>query len=422
MPEGTNAPAATPPTPPSAPATHARPAEGGGQPVASLGRPWLDQRVRLVALMVAAAVVLWLSRAVIGPFVVAGVLAYAFSPVVSAVQSRTGLPRIVVIAAGYAALIGVLGVVLYFAAERANRELIDLTSGAQGQDIIYSALHRLFGDTLVVAGTTLSVKDLADQIRTAILGVISTPSDAAHLAEQAVDLALKVLLTLIVTFYLLLDGSRFGRFTMRFLEREQRADVIRLAQRIHVVLGRWLRGQLLLIALVAAVLYVFLGPIFHVPYALALAILSGVLEIIPLIGPIIAATTAATFSYASHGTNTTVAVLVIYVVVRQIEDQIVMPLVIGRAVHLHPVITIFAVLVGLNTFGVLGGLLGVPVAAALNVTLHELYPEEMGALPVDPRQARRGGYGGAGGARGDRGTAGPGAPTETRPAEEAWTE
>jgi hypothetical protein len=52
--------------------------------------------------------------------------------------------------------------------------------------------------------------------------------------------------------------------------------------------------------------------------------------------------------------------------------------VIGRAVHLHPVITIFAVLVGLSTWGVLGGLLGVPVAAAINVTLHELYPEETG--------------------------------------------
>ena len=53
-----------------------------------------------------------------------------------------------------------------------------------------------------------------------------------------------------------------------------------------------------------------------------------------------------------------------------------MPVVIGRAVHLHPVVTIFAVLVGLSTFGVLGGLLGVPVAAALNVTFRELYPTQ----------------------------------------------
>jgi hypothetical protein len=69
-----------------------------------------------------------------------------------------------------------------------------------------------------------------------------------------------------------------------------------------------------------------------------------------------------------------------------------MPLVIGRAVHLHPVITIFAVLVGLSTWGILGGLLAVPVAAALNVTLRELYPEETGDLTGrDERSAATGG-------------------------------
>jgi predicted PurR-regulated permease PerM len=165
---------------------------------------------------------------------------------------------------------------------------------------------------------------------------------------------------------------------LRFFDREQRADALRIAHRIHVVLGRWLRGQLLLIALVAVVIYVVLGPILHVRYALALGVLSGVLEIIPLVGPIIAAAMAGTVTFATHGTDTTIVVLVVFLVVRQVEDQVVMPLVIGRAVHLHPVITIFAVLVGLSTWGVLGGLLGVPVAAALNVTLHELYPEETG--------------------------------------------
>ena len=55
-----------------------------------------------------------------------------------------------------------------------------------------------------------------------------------------------------------------------------------------------------------------------------------------------------------------------------------MPIVIGRAVHLHPVVTIFAVLVGLSTFGILGGLLAVPTAAAVNVALHEFYGDELG--------------------------------------------
>jgi predicted PurR-regulated permease PerM len=335
------------------------------------------RRVRLLALLVVTGFVLWLARGVIGPFVVAAVLAYAFTPVVSAAQVRTGWPRALVVGVGYGLFLAAVGVLTVIAAERAGSELNDLTSGQQ--DVVYGALHKLFGDTVVVAGTTYSVKDLAKQLHAALLGLVSSPNDAVHLAERAVEIGLQVVLTLIVTFYFLLDGRRFGQFAIRFLEPDHRVDALRIAGRIHVILGRWLRGQLLLIALVAAALYVVLGPILHVPFALALAILSGVLEIIPLVGPIIAAALAGTVAFGARGSDTTIAVLVVYFVVRQIEDQVVMPIVIGRAVHLHPVVTIFAVLVGLSAWGVLGGLLAVPVAAALNVTLHELYPEETGA-------------------------------------------
>jgi predicted PurR-regulated permease PerM len=343
---------------------------------ARFGIAWSDQSVRLLVLGIAVVVVLWLARGIIGPFVVAGVMAYAFSPVVSAVQNRTRLPRAAVVGLGYVLFLGTVGVLAFVAAERAGKELTDLSAG--GHDVISSALHKLLGDSVVIGGNTLNVDDLARQIKGATLGLINSPSGAVQMAERAVDIGLQVILCLIITFYLLLDGHRFGQFALRFLDSEQRVETLRIAHRIHVVLGRWLRGQLLLIVLVAAVIYVILGPIFHVPFALALAILTGVLEIIPLVGPLIAAALAGTVTFATHGTDTTIVVLLVYFVVRQVEDQVVMPLVIGRAVHLHPVITIFAVLVGLGTWGVLGGLLGVPVAAALNVTLHELYPEETG--------------------------------------------
>jgi predicted PurR-regulated permease PerM len=351
--------------------------EGDAVEKAPLPSPGLfGGRGRLLALGVAVLLVLWLARGIVGPFVVAAVLAYAFSPVVSAVQDKTHAPRALVIGAGYVLVLGLFAVVAVAAAEQAGSEIRYLSSS--GQDVIATALSKVFGDRVVVAGNTYNVKDVADQIRSSLLGLVSTPSDAIHMAEQAVAVALQAILALIVTFYFLLDGRRFGQFALRFLDRSQRADALRIAHRIHVVLGRWLRGQILLIGLVAAVLYVILGPIIHVPYALALSMLSGVLEIIPLVGPVIAAALAGTVAFATRGTDTTIIVLVVYLVVRQIEDQIVMPLVIGRAVHLHPVVTIFAVLVGLSAWGVLGGLLAVPVAAALNVTLHELYPDATG--------------------------------------------
>ena len=354
------------------------PADLEGDKVAGLQLPqtFLGGRGRLLLLGIAVIFVLWLARGIVGPFVVAAVLAYAFSPVVSAVEEKTHAPRVLVIVVGYVLALGLLAAVAVVAAEQAGSEIRYLSSG--GSDVIATALRKLFGDHIVVVGTTYDVNEVAKQIRTAILGTIQSPSDAIHMAEQAVAVVLQTILALIVTFYFLLDGRRFGRFALGFLDRSQRAEALRIGHHIHVVLGRWLRGQLLLIGLVAVVLYLFLGPILHVPYALALSILSGVLEIIPLVGPIIAAALAGTVAFGTRGTDTTIAVLVVYVVVRQIEDQVVMPLVIGRAVHLHPVVTIFAVLVGLSTMGILGGLLAVPVAAALNVTLHEIYPEEAG--------------------------------------------
>jgi predicted PurR-regulated permease PerM len=366
---------------------------GSSDPLSTAAPPhfaigWSDQTVRLAVLGAAMALLLWLARGIIGPFLVAGVLAYAFSPVVSGVQSRTHLPRVAVIGIGYVLFLAAAGALAFILAERAGSELADLSSG--GHDVISSAMHKLLGDSVVIAGNTLSVDELARQIKQAFLGMFSSPSDAVHTAERAVGIGLQVILCLIITFYFLLDGGRFGRFALRFLDREQRAYSLRLGHRIHVVLGRWLRGQLLLIALVSVVIYVVLGPILHIPYALALAILSGFLEIIPLVGPMIAAALAGTVAFSAHGIDTTIVVLAVYLVVRQVEDQIVMPVVIGRAVHLHPVITIFAVLVGLSAWGMLGGLLGVPVAAALNVTLHELYPEETGGYPDAPPSAKRG--------------------------------
>jgi predicted PurR-regulated permease PerM len=223
------------------------------------------------------------------------------------------------------------------------------------------------------------VADVARQLEASIGAIFESPSGAIHLATQVIEVSLQAVLTVIVTFYFLLDGVRLRDAALRFLSPATRERTMLVGGRIHEVLGRWLRGTLLLIALVAVAVYVILGPILHVPYALALGLLTGVLEIIPLVGPIVAAAIAAVVAFSAGGSGLAITVIVVYFVLRQVEDQVVAPVVIGRAVDLHPVVTIFAVLVGLSAWGVLGGLLAVPFAAALNVTLRELYPETVTA-------------------------------------------
>ncbi len=326
-------------------------------------------------LLGAALLIFWLARPILGPFVIAAVLAYAFSPLVASAERRTGRSRLVTVLIGYVVALAALGILAWFLTGRLIAELQLLS--ASGPDSVAALLRGLLGnDTIVLGPTTISVQQIASEIESAISGMVSTPGSAIEVARQVGDLALNVVLVIIVTFYLLVDGQRFLARTVTVLPLEHRERTTALLGRIHEVLGRWLRGQLLLVAAVSIVVYIILGPILHLRYALAIGILTGVLEVIPLIGPVVAAAIAATDAFAQSGTQTAILVIVIYVVLRQVEDQLVMPVVIGRAVHLHPVVTIFAVLVGLSTYGILGGLLGVPAAAAVNVVFRELYPPE----------------------------------------------
>jgi predicted PurR-regulated permease PerM len=332
------------------------------------------ERGSFLVLAVAALLILWIARGVLGPFIVAAVLAYAFSPLITATERRTGWPRTVVVAVEYGIAAAVLALIGVLLAGRIGRELQELA--ASGPDSLATILRNVVGsDSLDIGGQQIAVADVAREIQTRINALVSAPGDAVHLAVTAGELVLQIILAIIVTFYFLVDGAMLRDRAISLLPAGQQERTREVLARIHAILGKWLRGQLLLIVLVSAVAYLALGPILHLPYALAIALLTGVLEIIPLVGPVVATAIAATDAFARGGVSLAVVVIAIYFVLRQVEDQVVMPIVIGRAVHLHPVVTIFAVLVGLSVYGVLGGLLGVPLAAALNVIFRELYPE-----------------------------------------------
>lgn len=344
-----------------------------------------SERRAFLVLLIAILVVLWLARDVIGPFIVAALLAYAFSPVVWAVEERTHWPRAAIVGLGYLLTLVPLGILVYFAAGKVASELQALS--AAGPDLVASALRQLIGgDTIVIGDSRIAVGEVAAEIRASLSGFVTSPGEAVHLAGVIAETLLQSLLVLIVAFYLLVDGRRFRDWSIELLPAANRRRTTGTLDRIHSVLATWLRGQLLLVGLVAVVTYLFLGPVLHVPYALAIGVLTGVLEVIPLVGPLIATVIAATAAFTHGGASLAITVVVAYFILRQVEDQVVMPLVIGRAVHLHPVVTIFAVLVGLSTYGVLGGLLGVPVAAAINVVFSDLYASRRGA-GADPGTA-----------------------------------
>jgi predicted PurR-regulated permease PerM len=245
-------------------------------------------------------------------------------------------------------------------------------------------------------GQELTPRELAGRIdeslRSTVNDWVGSPGEALHAARTALELTLRSLLALIALAYLLIDGHRLGAFLLRFVPPEHRFHVQAVTCEIHLVLGRFLQGQLLLIIVMSAVTYVVLEWVFHLPYALPIAVATGFLEVIPLIGPLTAGAIASTVGFAHGGPAQAGLIALAYLILRQVEDQLVMPYVVGRTVHLHPLMTIFAVLTGERVGGALGALLAVPVAAAIRVILEYAYPPDKPEEAAIPPRERAGGH------------------------------
>lgn len=352
-------------------------------------RPWV------VAIL--AVILLYLARQALSPFIVAAVFAYIFTPGIDSLAKRARLPRGAVVALSYVVFLLVLGFGVYAIERPLVRETRALS--AQGTVIIDRLLTQaLGGDQVALFGQEVTVADLSQSIQGAIQDSLGQPDQAIKLAEGVLHYVLATLFCLIATFYLLLDGRRFGAYLLRFVPPTRRDELVVVARRVHVILGHYLRGQLLLIALMSVITYFCLTLLFHLHYAIPIAIATGFLEVIPFLGPAIAATLAASVAFAQGGLGLVAGVLILYLVLRQLEDQLVMPQVVGRAVHLHPLVTILAVVIGEAIAGVLGMLLAVPITAAAKVVLDHVYSVEKptgserdteGIEPADEAPSRR---------------------------------
>lgn len=172
----------------------------------------------------------------------------------------------------------------------------------------------------------------------------------------------------VLTFYLLLDRERLYRL-LTSLSPRQKEKTQKLIQKIESKLGAWLRGQIILSFVIGLMSYILLFA-FNVPYALPLAILAGIMEVIPVIGPIISAIPAILITYV---TSPALALFIGlgYFAIQQAENHFIVPQVMKRAVGLNPLIVILAIAVGGRLLGVAGGLLAVPITVVIQILLEE---------------------------------------------------
>jgi len=222
----------------------------------------------------------------------------------------------------------------------------------------------------------IDVEQSTNEILSSVEQNFGTPGEIMHLGALASKGMLSVLVTVVSSIYFIVDSKQVGQFFLRFLPEKRQVIAIELSKQMNSILSKYVQGQLILITLMSFVTYGFLHFAFHLKYALLIAIFSGFLEIIPVLGPILATTTATIIGIAQYGVDCALLIILCYTGARWIEDYIIIPRVIGHYVELHPLTVIFAVLCGEVMAGALGMLIAIPVAASIKVILDFSYPQQ----------------------------------------------
>ena len=192
-----------------------------------------------------------------------------------------------------------------------------------------------------------------------------------HLVSNAFSSILSVFSVAVLTFFLLLERNNLKYHLSRFLIKEKAILVEKLIQNIEVQLGGWVRGELLLMLIVGLMSYIglfFLG----IPFTLPLAILAGLLELIPNLGPTISMIPALIVAF----TVSPIAVLgvfLLYIAVQQLENNLIVPQVMKKIVGLHPLFTLIALMIGFQLGGIGGAILALPSVLVLKILSWDLF-------------------------------------------------
>ncbi len=176
---------------------------------------------------------------------------------------------------------------------------------------------------------------------------------------------------LVLTFYILVQEDSIEKFILAMFPQKQKRHALAIYNKVSIKLGNWLRGQVVLALIIGFTSYIILR-ILGIQYSLSLAFLAGILEIVPIIGPIIAGLVAIGLAYITGAAWwQIISIAISYVIVQQLEAQFLVPKVMGKAVGLSPIIVIIALMIGAQIGGIIGAVLAIPIAAGVLVVINE---------------------------------------------------
>jgi predicted PurR-regulated permease PerM len=343
---------------------------------------------RAILFTIAALILLWLVgqlTSVIVKLVLAVILAAGMKPLVDRLTAselrRRGEwvpPRGLVVLLVYITMILLVSIAGGMIVQVVVSEIQNLVTGVPVYaprivDRVNELLDLIPGGRAMVADF-----DIAGQLSGLVSRLFGVFSQALLVFQYVLNLVsglLDVLMILLLALYITTDGPRIGRYLLAFLPADRHEQASRVTARIFIRLGGWVSGQLILCVIIGSMSWLGLTVI-GVPYAAVLALIAGIMEAVPNIGPIIAAVPAVLIA-SLYSPWQALLVGILYLVIQQLENYVIVPRVMSRAVELHPLAVLLALMVGGELMGVLGAVLAVPVTAAISVIVDEIRSERL---------------------------------------------
>jgi predicted PurR-regulated permease PerM len=295
------------------------------------------------------------------------ILALIANPAVDKMQKKK-IPRVAGAAILFLSAFMVMGLLAYIVAPPLAKEVSQLTSqfpayleqidinSSFTQDQSFNYIDsEPFQNILIETGNFL--KNVTSNFVSVILGLLGG--------------LLSAILILVISFYFIVEEKGIEKFVENVIPYDFRPRALKVIKKTESKLGKWFIGQLFLGLIVGLLSFIGLS-ILGVPYALVLGIIAGMMELIPYIGPTLASIPAILIAF-TVSPLLAVLTLLLYFLIQQFENYLIVPKVMERSVGLHPVIIIIAMLIGGQLAGILGVILAIPVTTIISIILEDVY-------------------------------------------------
>jgi predicted PurR-regulated permease PerM len=334
-----------------------------------------ETRAILVAAIILAVFLYWI-KLILLPFVLAGIIAYICTPLIDWAAERSHWPRLLFAILLFVILCGGSVAVGVFAAERLMTEA--QATVADLQTLLDTFTRQAIGDEPIhLFGAAVNAHDIAQSAIERMREWFGQSDQIAIVAGYGLASLMGAFLTIVLLFYFLVSGKQLAAGMFWIVPPHRRPLVARIWRRLDPVLMRYFIGMLGVVTYATIAAYIGLGVFLGIKHAVILALLTGILETVPVIGPTAVAVIAGLVSLrTATGVGNVVEYALYATLLRLSIDQLVGPVILGRAAHVHPVLIIFCFLAGGIVLGIPGVILAVPVALVIKSTLATLYGDE----------------------------------------------